>query len=64
MTAGGRSARVAACAREELPERYRSFTDTSFIGPAHKIDVGPVSYNYHRFGPLEPGKSSGELHNG
>jgi len=55
---GSSPGREAACKREELPERYRQFLNTSFIGPPLKIDVGAVNYTYHRFGPLAQTKST------
>ncbi len=57
---GSGSSRVAACQREELPESYQQFLNTSFIGPARTINVGAVNYTYHRFGPLDQEKSTGK----
>jgi hypothetical protein len=57
---GDSHGRKAACMREELPDRYRQFLNTSFIGPALEIRVGAVNYTYHKFGPLLEKETTGK----
>jgi len=61
---GDSTGRKAACNREELPDRYRPFLNTSFIGPALKMKVGAVNYTYHRFGPLVQKNATGRSKRG
>lgn len=42
----------------QVPKHCKNATlsyDISFVGPMKRVQVGPVNYGYHRFGPLRPG---------
>lgn len=53
--------RKEACEHIELPEKYLTYLDTSFLGPEKFVSVGPVDYSYHRFGPLLKTSNAGPL---
>lgn len=45
--------RIDACSDVPLPAKYERYLDTSFLGLERSIDVGQVTYSYHRFGPMK-----------
>lgn len=53
------AALAASPARAQVPPQCKTnhtlSYDISFVGPLKHVQAGPVTFGYHRFGPLAPG---------
>ena len=61
LVTGNYTELVDACLATPLPDAYSVYSDTSFLGQEQRVQVGSVSYSYHRFGPLAGQSVSGKI---
>ena len=52
--AGNSTGRLAQCDSLPLPDSFKQYLNTSFLGPRRFVEAGPVNYTYFQFGPLNP----------